>query len=83
MLLYNFMECSDKYLKTFGSLRQNYRDEPFINNNGVIIDVRDNLDSPSFKYKQNITGEIRNNGTNDVQIIVLLKVIFGEPLNWH
>ena len=81
MVLYNFIEYSNKYLKTFGSLRQNYRDEPFINNNGVIIDVRDNLDSPSFKYKQNITGEIRNNGTNDVQTIVPLKVIFGEPLN--
>ena len=46
MLLYNLLEYSDNYAKTFGSLWQYYRDEP-----------NDNLaDSESFKSKRKITG---------------------------
>ena len=55
MPMYNLIEYSDNYLKRFGSLWQNYRDEPFINNNGVIIDAPDDpddSDSASFKSKQ-------------------------------
>ena len=28
MPMYNLIECSDNYSKTFGTLRQYYRDEP-------------------------------------------------------
>ena len=52
MRMYNLIEYSDNYLKTSGSLWEYYRDEPFINDNGVIIDVSDDPDSASFKYKQ-------------------------------
>ena len=55
--VYNLLEYNASYLKTSGSLWQQYRDEPFINNNGVIIDVPDDPDNFSFKYKQKITGE--------------------------
>ena len=55
--MYNLIEYSDNYSKTPGSLWQYYGDEPFIDNNGNIIDVRDDPDSASFKYKQKITGE--------------------------
>ena len=46
----NSIEYSNNYLKTYGSLWQYYRDEPFIDK-GVIIDVPDDPDSASFQYK--------------------------------
>ena len=52
MPMYNLIEYSDNYSKTFGTLWQYYRDEPFINNNGILIDVPDDPDRASFKYKQ-------------------------------
>ena len=58
--MYNAVEYSDNHSKTSGSLCLYYRDEPFINN-GVIIDVPDDPDSASFKYKQKITGQTENN----------------------
>ena len=47
--MYNLIECSDNYLKTFESLWQYYTYEPSIGNNNNIIDVPD---SASFKFKQ-------------------------------
>ena len=52
MPMYNLIEYSDNYWKTSGSLQQYYRDNPFINNDGVIIDVPEEPDKASFKYKQ-------------------------------
>ena len=75
MPMYNLIEYSDNYSKTPGSLWQYYGDEPFIDNNGNIIDVRDDPDSASFKYKQKITGETGNDGIKDVQIMVPLKYL--------
>ena len=43
--MYNLIEYSDNYLKNSGRLWQYHRDEPFINNNGAIIDVPDNPDN--------------------------------------
>ena len=60
MPVYNLIDYSVNYSKTFGSLWQYYRDEPFINNNG---DDLDDLDSVSFKSKQKITGLTGNDGT--------------------
>ena len=54
MPTYNLIEYIDNYLKTSGSLWQDYSDELFINN-GAIIDVPDDPYSDSFKYKQEIT----------------------------
>ena len=73
MPMYNLIEYSDNYSKTSGSLWQYYRYEPFINNNGVIIDVPDDFNSASFKSKQKITGQTGGNGTKDFQIMVPLK----------
>ena len=56
MTMYNLMEYSDNYSKTPGSLWQYYTNEPFINNNGAIIDVPDDSDSASFKSKQKVMG---------------------------
>ena len=66
MPMYNLIEYSDNYSKTFGSLCQYYNDDP-----------NDNLtDSESFKSKVKITRNTPNNGnTKDVEIIVPLKYL--------
>ena len=75
VLMHNLIEHSDNYSKTPGSLWQYYRHKPFINNNSIIIDVRDDLDSASCKSKQKRTGQTGNDGTKDVQIMVPLKYL--------
>ena len=66
MPMYNLIEYSDNYSKTFGSLWQYHGDEP--NNNLT--------DSKSFKSKVKLTGNTPNNGnTKDVEIMVLLKYL--------
>ena len=64
--MYNFIEYSDNYSKTSGSLWQYYKDEP-----------NDNLaDSESFKSKVKIKGNTPVNGnTKDIEIIVPLKYL--------
>ena len=66
MSIYNLIEYTDNYAKTYGSLWQYYKDDP-----------NDNLtDSESFKSKVKITGKTPNNGnTKDVEIIVPLKYL--------
>ena len=49
------------------------KDEPFIDGNGIIIDAPDAPDNASFKYKQKITCQTRNDGTKNVQIMVPLE----------
>ena len=73
--MYNLIEYSDNYSKAFGCLWQYNRNEPFIDNNGAIIDVPDNPGSASFENKQKMTGQTGNNGTKDVQVMVLLKYL--------
>ena len=52
MPMQNLIEYSDNYFKTSGSLRQYCRDEPVLDNNGVIADFpADNNSSASFKFK--------------------------------
>ena len=38
MPMYNLIEYSDNYSKTFGSLWQYYRDQPFLDDNSTIAD---------------------------------------------
>ena len=66
MPMYNLIEYSDNYSKTYGSLWQYYKDEP-----------NDNIaDTESFKSKVKITGKTPDDGnTKDVEIIVLLKYL--------
>ena len=75
MSMYNLTGYSDNHSKTSGSLWQYYKDESFIDNNGNIIDIPDDPDSASFKYKQKITGQTGNDRTKDVQIMVPLKYL--------
>ena len=73
MSMFNVIEYTDNYIKTSGSLWQYYRDKSFIGNIGNIIDVPDDPDSNSFKYKQKITDQAGSDGTKDVQIMVSVK----------
>ena len=66
MPMYNLIEYSDNYSKTFGSLWQYYKDDP-----------NDNLEnSASFKFKVKITGKTAAaDNTKDVEIIIPLKYL--------
>ena len=75
MPMYNLIEYSDNYSKISESLWQYYKDEPFVGNNGDIINVLGDLDGASFKYKQKIADQKGNNGTKDFQIMVPLKYL--------
>ena len=67
MPMYNLIEYSNNYPKTYGILWQYYRDEPALTDNPVNI--------ASFKFKQKITGVTGANGTKNVEIMVLLKYL--------
>ena len=74
MSMHNLIEYSITYSKTSGSLWQCYRDKPVLNDNDVITDfLADSNNSISFKFKQQITGQIGNNGIKDVETKVPLK----------
>ena len=71
MSMYNLLEYSDTYSKTSVNLWQYYRVELALINDNFITDFpEDNNNSNSFKFKQKITGQTTNSGTNDVQIVV-------------
>ena len=60
MPMYNLIEYSDAYLKTFGSLWQYYGDETSTDNNSNITDFpANNNNSNSFKLKQQIKRQKR------------------------
>ena len=71
---YNVIYYSDNYSKTSGSLRQYYRDEPFLDANGNITNfpaANNNIDSSISKQK--ITSETVSSSTKDIEIILTLK----------
>ena len=45
----------------------------FRNNGDIIHFLANNDNSILFKFKEKITGQTKSDGTNDVEIIVLLK----------
>ena len=54
-----------------GSLWQSYKDEPYLNDAGIINKFP--VNSASYKVKQNISGKTGVDGTKDVKIIAQLK----------
>ena len=72
--MYNFIEYSDNYIRTSGSLRQYCLDKPALNNN-AIVDFKDNNLSNSLNFKAKVTGQTGNDGTKDVEIMVPLKYL--------
>ena len=70
MAMYNLIEHSDKYSKKFGSLWHYYKDELFLNANGVITNflANNNNNSALFKFKTKIAGSTGNDGTKMLKL---------------
>ena len=54
MPMYNLIEYSDDYSKTWGSLWQYYGNEPTVTDAGFIANIHAADDSASFKFKQKV-----------------------------
>ena len=55
--MYNLIEHSDNYPKTYGSLWQYCKDIPAVNNAGNIVDFDGTNATDSFNFKTKITGQ--------------------------
>ena len=75
MPMYNLIEYSDNYAKTTRSLWQYCKDIPALNANDEIIAFNKNNTTDSFNFKVKITGQSKDNGTKDVEIMVPLKYL--------
>ena len=75
MPMYNLIEYSDNYAKTTGSLWQYCKDIPARDDDDEITEFRRNNTTDSFKFKAKITGQIGDDGTKDVEIMVPLKYL--------
>ena len=75
MPMYNLTEYSDNYAKTTGSLWQYWKDIPARNNNNEITEFTGGNTTDSFNFKAKMTGQTRDDGTKDVEIIVPLKYL--------
>ena len=76
MPMYNLIEYSDTYSKTFGSLWQYCKDIPAVNNNGNIVDFNGANATDSFNSKAKITGQTDDDGEiGNVEIMVPLRYL--------
>ena len=74
--MYNLIEYSDNYSKTYGSLWQYCKEIPAVNNAGNIDDFYGANTTNSFNFKAKITGQTGDNGRIDnVEIMVPLKYL--------
>ena len=75
MPMYNLIEYSDNYSKTFGSVWQYCKDIPVITDNNAIVNFTNNNLTDSFNFKVKMAGQTGDNGTKNVQIMVSLKYL--------
>ena len=76
MPMYNLIEYSYNYSEIYRTLWLYYRDEPFLDNNGAIVDFpEDNNNSASMKVKIKIADRTGNDGTKNVKVRVPLKYL--------
>ena len=74
MPMHNLIEYSDNYSKTYESLWQYYKDEPFLDDNGAIANFSaDNTNSALFICKTKIASKIEKGNAKNVKIRILLK----------
>ena len=71
MPMHNLIKCSDNYAKTSGSLWQYCLNIPALDNNNAIVDFTENNLTDLLK----ITGQTKDGGTKDVQIMVPIKYL--------
>ena len=75
MPMYNLIEYSDNYSKTFGSLWQYCKEIPAVDDNGDIEDFNGANATDSLNFKTKITGQTNNDDRMDVEMMVLLKYL--------
>ena len=75
MPMYNLIEYSNNYSKTSRSLWQYCKDIPAVDNNNAIVNFDENDLTDSFNFKVNTTGQIGDDGTKNVEIMVPLKYL--------
>ena len=73
MPMYNLLEYSDNYSKTFESLWECCKEISAVNNAGNIVDFNGANATDSFNLKTEITGQTNNDGIIKVEIMVPLK----------
>ena len=73
MPVYNSIEYSDDYSKTFARLQQYCKDTPAVNDNGNIVEFNGANATDSYNFKAKIKGQTDENGRiNNVEIMVPL-----------
>ena len=75
MPMYNLVEYSDNYSKTFESLWRFCKDIPAVDNNNVIVNFSENNFIDSFNFKAKTTGKTGEDGTQNVEIMIPLKYL--------
>ena len=75
MPMYNVIEYSDNYSKTYGILWQYCKDISAVYNNNAIVNFTDNNLTGSFNFNVKMTGQTGNDGTNNVEIKVPIKYL--------
>ena len=80
MPMYNLIAYSNNYSQTTGSLWQYCSEEPFLDAKGTVANFPGGNNSASCKFKkkkkkkkEKKVGRTKNNGTNNVKIMVPLK----------
>ena len=79
--MYNLIEYSDNYSKTSGSLWQYCKHYTVyslcntVNDNNAIVDFTDNNLTDSFNFKVKMTGQNRDDGTKNVEIMIPIKYL--------
>ena len=83
IMMYNLIEYSNSYSKAPRSLWQLYRDEPALNDAGIVTNFLGNI--ASFEFKQKITNEAENNSSKNTKMMVPFKYLsnFGELSKSH
>ena len=75
MPMCNLTEYSDNYSKASGSLWQNCKDIPAVDNNNAIVNFTENNLTDSFNFKVKMTSQTGDYGTKNVEIMVSLKYL--------
>ena len=78
MPMYNLIEYGDNYAKTSGSLWQNCKDIPAVDNNNATVNFTENNLTNSFNFKVKMTGQTGDDGTKNVEIMIPLKYFLEE-----
>ena len=75
MPMYDLIEYSDNYSKTSGSLWECCKDIAAVNNCNPTVNFAENNLTDSFNFKEKMTGQTGDDGTENVEIMVPLKYL--------